>query len=152
MNSTEEYVAPRRGNTFVDFSRRGVRSVPASRQVQNWTRGMEISYARQHEVIAEKKSSLPVFSAKGIRWDVLTVALSLVLLLFIGILIADVGALYAGGERIGKLSAGIASLEGSNSILREELSTALNHPVLRNKDSGVELNETVVVLSPAPAE
>ena len=114
---------------------------------------MEISCGRQRGVIAEKRSSLPAFSAKGIRWDVLTVALSLILLLFVCILAADVEALFAGGNRIGKLSAGIRSLEGSNSILREELSVALNHPVLRNKsESGEPLNETVVVLSPAPAE
>lgn len=153
MNPTEEYAAPRRGNTFADSGRRGAWSYPASGQVQNWARGMELSSGRRRGVINEKKSSLPAFSSEGIRWDVLTVALALVLLLLTGILAADVGALFAGGDRIGKLSDRIESLEGSNSILRAELSAALNHPVLRNKAESAEpLNETLVVLSPAPEQ
>ena len=111
MNPTEEYAAPRRGNTFADSGRRGAWSYPASGQVQNWARGMELSSGRRRGVINEKKSSLPAFSSEGIRWDVLTVALALVLLLLTGILAADVGALFAGGDRIGKLSDRIESLE-----------------------------------------
>ena len=150
-NTTEEYAVPRRGNTFADSGRQSAWSVPVSGQVQNWTRGMENSSGRQHGVIDEKRPSLPAFSAEGIRWDVLTVVLALVLLLFFCVLAADVEALHAGGERIGKLSDGIRSLEGSNSILREELSVALNHPVLRNMAESAEpVNETVVVLSPTP--
>ena len=153
VNPTEEYAAPRRGNTFADPARRGAWAYPASGQVQNWTRGMENSRGRRRGVIDEKRSSLPVFSAEGIRWDVLVIALSLVLLLFVCILAADVEAVFAGGDRIGRLSAGIESLEGSNSMLRQELSAALNHPVLRNKAADTEtLNERIVVLSPAPQE
>ena len=153
VNPTEEYAAPRRGNTFADSGRRGARPQPASGQVQNWARGMEISSGRRHGVIDEKRSSLPAFSAEGIRWDVLVVALSLVLVLFIGILAADVSELFAGGERIGRLSDGIRSLEGSNSMLRAELSVALNHPVLRSRAGDAETaGETVVILSPAPQE
>ena len=153
VNPTEEYAAPRRGNTFADSGRRGAWPQPSSGQVQSWTRGMEISSGRRRGVIDEKRTSLPAFSAEGIRWDVLVVALSLVLVLFVSILAADVGELFAGGERIGRLSDGIRSLEGSNSILRAELSVALNHPVLRSKAEGAEtVNETIVVLSPAPQE
>ena len=153
VNPTEEYAAPRRGYGFAGYSRQGAQSVPASRQVQSWTRGMEAAASGWRNVIDEKRQSLPRFSAEGIRWDVLVVALSLVLVLFVSILAADVGELFAGGERIGRLSDGIRSLEGSNSILRAELSVALNHPVLRSKAEGAEtVNETIVVLSPAPQE
>ena len=114
---------------------------------------MEISSGRRHGVIDKKRSSLPVFSPDGVRWDVLVIALALALLLFVCILAADVGAIFAGGDRIGKLSAGIESLEGTNSILRQELSVALNHPVLRSKaESETELNERVVILSPSPEQ
>ena len=151
--SSDEYAAPRRGGIFPALSRRGAWSVPASPQVQSWARNLEISTSRQHSVISEKRIALPVFSARGIRWDVLLVALSLLLLLFLGVLFSDMGALYAGGERVGKLSAGIASLEGTNTRLREELSTALNHPLLRmNAESENQKSETLIILSPFPAD
>ena len=150
-NPAKEYTAPGWGYPFAGSGLQGSRVVPASRQVQNWTRGMEISTGRQRSVINEKQNTLPAFSAKGIRWDVLTVALSLILLLFVCILAADIGALFSGGGRIDRLSAGIESLEGTNAILRQELSAAMNHPVLRNMAGSSEpLNERVVVLSPAP--
>ena len=151
MNSSDEYTAPRREIPFADSGRWGAPPVSVSRQVQSWTRGLENASGRQHKVIDEKRPSLPALSAEGIRRDVLAITLALILLVFTGILAADMSALFAGGERIGKLSAGIESLEGSNSLLREELSAALNHPVLRNKAAGTEtVNETVVVLSPVP--
>ena len=114
---------------------------------------MEISSGRRRGVIDKKDASLPAFSSEGIRWDVLVIALSLALLLFVCILAADVEAVFAGGDRIGKLSEGIESLEGTNSILRQELSVALNHPVLRSKaESETVLNERVIILSPSPEE
>ena len=152
VNPTEEYAAPRRGYGFAGYSRQGAQSVPASRQVQSWTRGREASGAGRRNVIDEKRQSLPRFSAEGIRWDVLTVALALALLLFVSVLVADVGAIFAGGDRIGRLSAGIESLEGANQVLRQELSAALNHPVLRGKAEGETLNEQLVILPLAPEE
>ena len=71
-----------------------------------------------------------MFSAEGIRWDVLAIALTLVLALFITVLAADVDALFAHGGRIGELNAGIASLETNNSSLREALSGYVRFPVL----------------------
>ena len=114
---------------------------------------MEISSTRRRNVISERRTALPVFSAKGIRWDALTAALLLILLLFIGILLAEMGALYAGGDRIGKLSAGITSLEDSNSVLRQELNRAMNHPVLLSStESMIQINETIVIPSAIPEE
>ena len=128
-------------------------AVYASRQVQNWTRGLEIQTARQREVIAEKRTSLPILSRGGIRWDVLVITLTLLALLFTGILFADLEALYAGGNRIGKLSAGIESLEGSNTLLREQLSIALNHPVLRNQSAAADTEKNLrVIRSTVPEE
>ena len=153
MNSSDRYASPRPGGVFVDPFRKNTWSVPASRQIQDWTRGMEISSTRRREVIAERRTALPVFSSKGIRWDVLMVSLLLLLLLLMGILLADMEALHAGGERIGKLSTGIISLEDTNSLLRQELSVAMNHPVLRSKaESMAPENETVIILSASPAQ
>ena len=59
-------------------------AVQASRQMQDWTRGMEISCSRQRSVIDEKRTVLPAFSAQGIRRDVLAAALALLLILFAG--------------------------------------------------------------------
>lgn len=110
---------------------------------------MEVRAVRHRSVIAEKKHPLPVFSAEGIRWDVLIVALSLILLLFICILASDVSALYAGGDRVNRLSTGIASLEQSNSILRDEISRMQFYPATaRNAEN--EEPEKIVVLSPEP--
>ena len=94
-----------------------------------------------------------MFSAEGIRWDVLIVALTLVLALFLAILAADVDALFAHGGRIGELNAGIASLETNNSSLREALSGAHSlagsYRISKAEDGE---SERIVVLSPAPIE
>ena len=153
IKSSDGYVSSRLGGAVADPRRQSAWTVPASRQIQDWTRGMEISSTRRRNVISERRTALPVFSAKGIRWDALTAALLLILLLFAGILLADMGALYAGGERIGKLSAGITSLEDSNSVLRQELNRAMNHPVLLSStESMIQINETIVIPSAIPEE
>lgn len=94
-----------------------------------------------------------MFSAEGIRWDVLAIALTLVLALFITVLAADVDALFAHGGRIGELNAGIASLETNNSSLREALSGAHSlagsYRISKAEDGE---SERIVVLSPAPVE
>ena len=133
MNSSDRYVSPNPGRFFADPAQQNVWAVPAARQVQDWTRGLEVSSSRRREVIAEKRIALPVFSSKGIRWDVLLAALLLLLLFLLGILLADVQAISAGGVRIGKLSAGIESLESTNTLLRQELTGAMNYPALRSR-------------------
>ena len=133
MNSSDRYASSRPGGAFADPRRQNPWAIPAARQVQDWTRGLEINTSRRHEVIAEKRIALPVFSAKGIRWDALLTALMLLLLLFLGVLLADMQAISAGGARIGKLSAGIEALETSNTQLRQELSFAMNRPAVRSR-------------------
>ena len=114
---------------------------------------MEVSTTGRREVIAERRTALPVFSARGIRWDVLMTALLLLFLLFAGILLSDMGALYAGGERIGRLSNGITSLEDTNSQLRQKLSLAVNYPAQRSTTESItEINETVIIQSAFPGE
>ena len=151
MNSSDGYAAPRQDHSVPVRNRQAVR--PASYQMQDWTRGMEYSSGSRHSVIARKASVLPVFSAEGIRWDALVIIFTLLLLLFAGILFSDLEALHAGGERIGKLSAGIESLEGSNAMLQEELTLVMRHPVLvrMNETAGSEEEtESVITLSAAP--
>jgi len=103
-------------------------------------------------VIAEKTRPLPMFSAEGIRRDVLAVALVLVLVLFLAVLVSDVNALFDHGTRIGELNAGIASLESNNSSLREAISGAEYLAGTYRISKAGEEPERVVVLSPAPVE
>ena len=153
MDSSDRYNSPRPGGAFGNSAGQRAWSVPVSRQIQDWTRGMEFNSTGRREVITERKTALPLFSAKGIRWDALMVTLLLILLLFTGILLADMQALHAGGSRIGKLSAGITSLEDSNSQLRQELSLAMNHSAILSRAESINpVNETVIVLSAAPEE
>ena len=116
-------------------------------QTLNWTSGGRSRSDGRRDVITEKRQPLPALSAEGIRWDVLAVTLTLVMAVFLFVLILDVSALFAGNDRIGRLSAGIASLESSNSILQEELSWARSDLSADRKDGEPVLT---VVLSPAP--
>ena len=121
----------------------------ASRQVQDWSRGLERHTGRQREVIDEKRIGLPAFTAESVLRGILTA----VLILLVIVLLADLAAVHDSGDRIGRLSAGIESLEGTNSTLRQKLSLALNHPVLRRKAEGAEpANERTVILSADSAE
>ena len=151
VNTTDIHAGPRPQNGYAGVRGRGGFADPASPQIQSWARGMEIRSVKQRHVIAEKKHPLPVFSTEGIRWDVLIIAFSLILLLFAGILVSDVSALYAGRSRISRLSTGIASLEQSNILLREELSREKAARTFIRK-AGNEEPERVVILSPAPEE
>ena len=55
----------------------------------------------------------------------------------------------AGGDRISQLSTGIASLEQSNSILRDEISRTRYYPSgTRNAEDGEP--EKIVIISPEP--
>ncbi len=138
MDPPDEYAVP---------IRRKKADVPVSPQTQSWARGNGRRSIKRNDVIPEKRLPLPAVSAEGIRWDVLIISLSLIALLFLGVLCADIGALFSGGDRIGKLTAGIASLENSNSILREELSWAR-----ADLSAGLKESEParIVILSPTP--
>ena len=149
MDPYREYTVPRQRGLFA--SRR--RQVPVSRHAQDWTRSLEAASGGHRRVIDRKASVLPAFSAEGIRWDVMIVILSLLLLLIAGVLVSDIEALRAGSSRIGKLSAGIESLEGSNAILEDEISMVMKHPVLKRMNELAEAEEeteTVITISAAP--
>ena len=152
MNSSGEYASPRRGRFFADPRPRNAWSVPAACPRQDWTRRLEVHSSRRRDVISERRSALPVFSAKGIRWDVLMTVLLLLLLFFAGILLADVEALSAGGVRIGRLSAGIESLENRNSLLREELYSSSNYSLLRSSAEGPITESRLLTIQTAPSE
>ena len=142
--NTDEHVFPRR-QIANGFRRRGNYSVFLSRQVRNRP-------AARCGVIAEIKRPQRAFSAEGLRGDVKVIALTLALVLFLCVLIADVSALCAGGDRIGRLSSGIASLEQDNDLLREEISLARIRARSYERQQADGEPDTVVVLSPAPEE
>lgn len=152
MNTTENSAYPRCPHPFGIPGQRGGLVVPVSPQTRTWTRETR-NRGKRRSVIAEKTQPLPMFSSEGIRWDVLAVALTLIVALLLAILVSDVDALNAHGSRIGELNAGIASLEINNSSLREAISGAqyLAGTYRLSKAEDGE-PERVVVLSPAPIE
>ena len=124
MNSIQGYALPQQEGLFPVPGRQQLYSPYSSRQVQDWTRGLN-SASRNRSVITETVHALPVFSSRGIRWDVLIITLALLMMLFFSVLLSDVHALNAGGQRIGQLSEGIASLEDNNALLQAQLNTSL---------------------------
>lgn len=152
MNTADNSAYPRCPHPFGIPGQREGFAVPASPQTRAWTREVKSGREKRRGVIAEKKQPLPMFSAEGIRWDVLAVALALVLVLFLAVLISDVNALYTHGDRIGSLNAGIASLEINNSSLREAISGAHSLAGTYVRSGADSEPERVVVLSPAPLE
>ena len=145
VNATDEHVFPRQRSASAAFGGRGY--CPAA---QGWARNMEHRCARRREVIPEKRRPLPPLSSEGIRRDVIIVILSLLLVLFLCVITADISAVLSGSSRIGRLSVGISSLEENNSLLRQELSRAGNN-VYTSRLSGTE-PKRIVVLSPVPEE
>lgn len=140
-------------NPFYPGSARRKRgAVSPSRQVQDWTRGLQ-GGSGWRRVIDEKRPALPAFSVDGIRWDVLLVTLSLVLLILLGVLFSDLEALHSGGHRIAQLSAGIETLEDTNVLLRNRLSLAMSHPVLQHAAASEETkNNLLIIRSTLPEE
>ena len=95
MNSIQGYALPQQEGLFSVPGRQQLYSPYSSRQVQDWTRGLNAG------------------------------TLALVMILFFGVLFSDLQALNAGGQRIGQLSEGIASLEDNNALLQAQLETSL---------------------------
>ena len=97
---------------------------------------------------------MPVFSARGVRQDVLAVVVAALLAVFLIVLVADVNALHGSDKQIVRLNSTIESLESGNEVLRNRLSTALRHPVLVRAalEDGEPIDEQVVFLSPAPEQ
>ena len=120
MNSIQGYALPQQEGLFSVPGRQQFPSPCSSRQVQDWTRGLN-SGSRNRSVVTETVHALPVFSSRGIRRDVLLVTLALVMVLLFGILFSDLQALSAGRQRIGQLSEGIACLEDNNALLQAQL-------------------------------
>lgn len=112
---------------------------------------MESRSGRRRDVIAEKKAPMHAFSHEGIRGDVLAAVLALALMLFIGLLVLDLNALYTRGNEIGTLNAEITGLKEDTFYLRETVSSArawADSYVLRKDEEPV----MTVVLSPVPEE
>ena len=138
------YSFSRRRSGFAGLRRRGGYSVYQTRQTRRFP-------DTQHTVITEKSRPLSAISGEGVRWDVLVVALSLVLLLIVCILGADLEAMVNSGKRISKLNAAIISLEVDNSFLQEQISRAAAESFFLQKTGSAE-SEKIVFLSPASVE
>lgn len=135
MNTIQGYALPQQEGLFPVPGRQPSGNSYASLQVQDWTKGLDYESRKYNSVVTETARTLPVFSSRGIRRDVLLITLTLVLVLFFSVLFSDLAALNAGGQRIGQLSAGITTLENHNALLQEQLSLSL-----RNASIGATVN------------
>ncbi len=135
MNTIQGYALPQQEGLFPVPGRQPSGNPYASLQVQDWTKGLDYESRKYNSVVTETARTLPVFSSRGIRRDVLLITLTLVLVLFFSVLFSDLAALNAGGQRIGQLSAGITTLENHNALLQEQLSLSL-----RNASIGATVN------------
>ena len=81
------------------------------------------------------------------------IILAAAMILFLCILLSDLSCVYAVSTQTSLLSSAIHSLESSNSLLRSELSVALNHPVLRSQADALapEIVQTIL-LTAGPAQ
>ncbi len=120
----------------------------AYHQVQDWTGRSFPAAGRYHDVVTET----PV--RKSIRRNMPAIILAAVLILILCILLSDLTSVYTFSEHTSQLSSAISSLESSNAFLRNELSIALNHPVLRNQAQAatdIEITSTILITA-APAQ
>ena len=140
MNTIQGYALPSQEGLFpVAAQQQNRSSYYASLQIQDWTRGMDAGARKHNSVVTDTVRALPVFSSGRIRWDVLLVMLILLSVLFFSVLFSDLAALSAGGQRIGQLSAGIASLEDNNALLQEQLNLSLRNTSLSTTVSTITL-------------
>ena len=101
----------------------------------------------------EKRRPLPPFSSEGIRRDVIIVTLSLLLVLFLCVLAADINAVLSGSSRIGRLSVGISSLEENNGLLRKQITRAESMAFTTPQSGSEDPGRTVLLaLSFVPEE
>ncbi|MCR5566025.1 MAG: hypothetical protein K6F61_04175 [Clostridiales bacterium] len=148
VNAINEHVFPRQRNASQAFSGRGY--YPAAR---GWSRDPEFRGARRHDVIMEKRRPLPPFSREGIRRDVIIVTLSLLLVLFLCVLTADINAVLSGNSRVGRLSVGISSLEEHNGLLRRQITRAESMAFTTPQSGSEDPGRTVLLaLSFVPEE
>ena len=148
VNATAEHVFPRQRNASPAFGSRGC--CPAAR---GWVRSPEFRGACRRDVIMEKRRPLPPFSREGIRRDVIIVMLSLLLVLFLCVLAADINAVLSGSSRIGRLSVGISSLEEHNGLLRKQINRAESAAFSTRQSGSDDPGRTVLLaLSFVPEE
>ena len=90
---------------------------------------------------------------KSDRQAVPVIVLAAAMILFLCILLSDLSSVQALSAQTSQLSSAINSLESSNSLLRNQLSVALNHPVLRSQADALapEIVETIR-LTAGPAQ
>ena len=123
--------------------------VSAYSQVRNWAGRTDSGAGCYRDVITD----VTAVRKKGIRRSMPAIILALTLILFISILLSDLCSVNAASAQARALSSSIASLESSNNLLRNELSIALNHPVLRNQADLAEPEITTLIrLTAGPAQ
>ena len=113
-------------------------------QAQNRTGKLSTGTGRQRAVITEA-------TRKNRRRTLPALLLAALMVLMLSILVCDLSMVCTAGAHAGELAASVASLENSNALLKNELSAALNHPVLRRQAEAQAEYGTLVTLSAGPA-
>lgn len=116
-------------------------------QVQNWSGKLNTGTGRQHAVIAERAGA----ARKKRSRELPVLLLAALMILLLSILVSDLCMVCTAGAQAGELAASVASLESSNMLLKNELSAALNHPVLRRQAEAQAEYGTLITLSAGPA-
>ena len=123
--------------------------VSAFSQAQNWRGRTDSGAGYYRDVITD----VTVTRKGSLRRAAPAILLAVALVLFLSILTSDLCSINAASAQTQALSSSIASLENSNNLLRNELSIALNHPVLRNQTDLAEPEITTLIrLTAGPAQ
>ena len=96
--------------------------------------------------VYNKTMGITASASKVFRKDILGLVILFMLVLFIAVLLFDLASLSSGKAANRHLSSRIDSLSSSIVRLQEDLTIAMNHPVLRNADSYEEA-ATVITLT-----
>ena len=123
------------------------------RQAQNWTTAMNHGTAGRRDVIAERTTKLRAVSSEGIREDIAYIIISLIVVMAVSLLLADLSALQSSSSAAGKLSSEITILENTNSSLSERLAFhagRVRYPGIPDPENMVQIDqiETITISIP----
>ena len=95
--------------------------LPGVRQTQDWTGGMALSPSGRIPVIEDRRPSVRMVSADGIRRNTAVTVLAAAAVILVLILLADLAGMGNTGRMITKLNGRIQAIESKNADLKTEL-------------------------------
>ena len=95
--------------------------LPAYRQTQDWTESLGLSASNRLPVVEERPVRVPLISGDGIRWNAAVAVLTVVGVILLALVLADLSGLGITGQSIVRLNNKIAAVENRNETLAREL-------------------------------